>query len=190
MKWEEVKTPKQLLQYMSENIKYGFVDNQGNIYRTQDQEYFQNMHREKWRLSSPERLRKVKYGECLDVVELERDWFLQNGYSVKTFYIWFEFPFTNSYSIHTYLVYQENNKYYYFEYADALHRGIYSFNSLEELLKYQKQNHIESNKKRNPLGEEELKHIPIYEYEKPNYECTYSEFIDFILERGSEVLCI
>lgn len=187
MKYEDIKTPKELLFYMNENFSYGFVDKSGMIYDTSNMIAFQNACKEKWFLSSPSRLRKVKLGHCWDFVEFEREWFQSHGYSFQTFYIYFDFPYETSYSIHTYLIYQENGKYYYFEYSNLLNRGIYEFASLEEAIMHQKEKHIESNKRRNPVGEEERKRIHIYEYDNPPYHCSQDDFIDFIMNYGKEL---
>lgn len=187
MKYNEIKTPEQLLKYMSASIKYGFVDETEKEYGPWNNQEFQDACRTKWRLSNPERLIKVKYGHCWDQVELERDWFTNHGYKFKTFYIWFELPYGNSYSTHTYLVFEDNKKYYYFEHSDFNNRGIYEFDSYEDAINYQKEKHIEANKQRNPIDEEIIKHLHVYEYDKPIYGCTMSQFIDYILENAKEV---
>lgn len=182
MKYENVKTPEELLEFMNENIKYGLVDDTGKKYGPWDNEEFQYACQTKWRLSSPERLINVEYGHCWDQVELEREWFTNHGYKVKTFYIWFELPYNNPYFTHTYLIFENNNnKYYYFEHSDFNNRGIYEFESYEDAIDYQRKKHVEFNKQYNTVGEEELKHLCIYEYNKPIYNCTMNEFIDHIL---------
>ncbi len=187
MQYKDVKIPEQLLNYMDKNIKYGFVDDVGKEYVPSNNEKFQEACKTKWRLSSPNRLIKVKYGHCWDQIELERDWFEKHGYHFKTFYIWFEFPYDNSYSTHTYLVFENDGKYYYFEHSDFNNKGIYEFATYEEAINYQKEKFIEINKQRNPVGEEELKHLYIYEYDKPKYGLTMSEFIDYILANAKKV---
>lgn len=187
MEYKYIKTPEQLLLYMNENIKYGFVDSKGKKYGPWNNEEFQYNNRIKWKLSSPKRLLKVKFGHCYDQVELERDWLTKNGYCCKTFYIWFELPFINSYSTHTYLIYENDGKYYYFEHSDFNNRGIYSFDSIEDAINYQKNLYIESNKKRNHIDDEILQHLHIYEYDKPKYGCNMNEFINSILNNAKEV---
>ncbi len=187
MKYSDIKTPEQLLKYMDENIKYGFVDDSGKEYVPWNNLEFQEGCQTKWRLSSPKRLIKVGYGHCWDQVELERDWFKTHNYNFKTFYIWFELPYNNSYSTHTYLVFERNGKYYYFEHSDSNNRGIHEFESYQEAIHYQKEKHIEHNKQRNPINEEILSCLHIYEYDTPIYGCTMNEFIDAILENAKEV---
>lgn len=187
MKYNDVKTPEQLLKYMDENIKYGFVDDNGKEYGPWNNREFQEGCRTKWHLSSPERLIKVGYGHCWDQVELERNWFKTHNYNFKTFYIWFELPYDNSYSTHAYLVFEDDGKYYYFEHSDFNNRGIYEFETYQDAIDYQKEKHIENNKQRNPINEEILSCLHIYEYNKPIYGCTMNEFIDTILENAKEV---
>ena len=127
MKYNDIKTPEQLLKYMDENIKYGFVDDNEKIYGPWNNQEFQQGCQTNWRLSSPERLIKVRYGHCFDQVELERDWFNNHNYNFKTFYIMFELPFNNSYSMHTYLVFEKDGKYYYFEHSDFKNRGMHIY---------------------------------------------------------------
>ena len=187
MEYKDIKTPEQLLKYMIENIKYGFLDDNEKVYGLWDNQEFQEGCQTKWRLSSPERLIKVGYGHCWDQVELERDWFKKNNYNFKTLYIWFEFPYNNSYSTHTYLLFEKDGKYHYFEHSDFSNIGIHQFETYEEAINYQMEKHIEHNKQTNPVGDEELKHLHIYEYHHPIYGCTMNEFIDYILSNGKEI---
>lgn len=187
MKYSDIKTPEQLLKYMDDNVKYGFVDGDGNIYGPWDNQKFQEKCQTNWRLSSPKRLIKVGYGHCFDQVELERSWFKNNGYKFKTFYIWFELPYDNSYSTHTYLVFENNGKYYYFEHSDFDNRGIYEFEKEEDAVDYQREKHIISNRQRNLIDKEILSCLHVYEYDKPIYGCTMNEFIDKILKTAKEV---
>ncbi len=119
---------------MDENIKYGFVDDNGKEYGLWDNQEFQEGCQTKWHLSSPQRLIKVGYGHCWDQFELERDWFKTHNYNFKTFYIWFELPYDNSYSIHTYLIFENNGKYCYFEHSDFNNRGYMNLKLIKMLL--------------------------------------------------------
>lgn len=185
MKDEKINTPEELMAYMNENILYGFVDSKGKIYTPSDEKKFQNGCRNIWKLSSPERLKKVRYGHCWDQVEFEREWFLNHGYECKTFYIWFELDYDNPYSTHTYLIYKEDGKYKLFEHSDYQNRGIYEFDCYIEAVNYQKQKFIEYNK--NQIKENEMKHLTIYEYNRPKYNISMSEFIDYIMENGTKI---
>ena len=170
---------------MRQNIKYGFVDYDNVIY-TLDNENFGPLADEKWHLSSPERLLKDKYGMCWDQVELERDWFSKHNYNFKTYFIHFEYP-CHFYSTHTFLIYEDNNKWYCFENANEKYNGIYEFTNLEDALKYQKNINITENKKNYPVTEKELKLMHIYEYDKPTLEISEQDYIEYILNTGKEI---
>lgn len=186
MKYEEVKNPRELLEFMN-TIEYGFVDNDGNKYGSWNENEFEKNVLTKWRLSSPENLIKVNYGHCFDQVELERDWFTKNNYNFKTYYMMFQFDYPNDYSTHTFLVFEENNKWYIFEHSDYFERGIKEFNTLEEALKYKLLKHVEYNRQYNKIGKEELVHLHLYEYKQPLYNIDFNEFIDNILENGKDI---
>lgn len=186
MKYEEIRTPKELLEFM-DSIEYGFVDEDNHKYGSWNEEEFENNVTTKWHLSSPERLIKVGYGHCFDQVELERDWFTKHNYKFNTYYIMFLFDHPNDYSTHTFLIYEENNKWYLFEHSDFFDRGIHEFTSLNEALLYKMNRHIEYNRKYNKVEEEEISHLHIFEYAKPLINSTFTEFIDNIIESGKDV---
>ena len=75
----KIKTPEELLTFM-DCINYGFTDKDGINYT--DEQFEENVF-DKWYLSSPERLLKVKYGHCFDQVELEREWFTKKNYKIQ-----------------------------------------------------------------------------------------------------------
>lgn len=184
--YENIKTPQELLTYM-DNINYGFTDSTGNNYGSWDEKKFEENVFKKWTLSSPERLIKVKHGHCFDQVELERDWFTKHNYIIHTYYIMFVLPYENPYTTHTFLIYEENSKYYYFEHSDYYNRGIIEFDSLEEALLYRQRKQISSNKEQHNMTEEEISSLKIFEYSKPPYGITMDDFITLILKTGQEI---
>lgn len=186
MKYENVNSPNELMSFMN-SIEYGFVDSAGNKYGSWNEDEFEKNVQTKWHLSSPERLIEVGYGHCFDQVELERDWFSKHNYNYKTFYIMFLFDHPNDYSTHTFLVYEDNNKWYLFEHSDFYDRGIHEFNSLKDALIYKMNLHIEYNKKYNQVGEEEINHLRVFEYDKPISNLSFNDFIDFILDNGKDI---
>lgn len=184
--YQNIKTPAELLKYM-DNIQYGFTDKEGKNYGSWNEEEFEKEVFNKWFLSSPERLIKVKHGHCYDQVELERDWFIKHGYKVHTYYMMFLLPYENPYTTHTFLIYEKDNKYYYFEHSDYYHRGIYEFKSLNEALTFCRSNHLKSNKAQNNMTTEEMSSLKIFSYPKPKYNLKMNEFIDYILDNGQEI---
>lgn len=185
LEYENIKSPEELLLFMKSNIKYGFTDDDGNIYSTLTQDssiVFQNACRTKWKLSSPNRLLNQGYGHCWDQVELERYWFKNNNYEFKTIFIWFLLNYDNSYTTHTFLVYKDKDgKWCWFEHSDYKNRGIHKFDSYEECIKYQAKRHIDFNMEcGNEINKDILNCLRIYEYQQPRFGWNMSDFLNNI----------
>lgn len=185
--YNKINTPEELLDFMKNNIKYGFSDENGKVYGEWDSNSssdFQTNFSSKYRLLSPSNLIKNKYGVCWDQVELERDWFKRHNYECKTFFIWFYFKEKNNYITHTYLVYRDkiSNKYCYFENSDFKNMGIHEFDSYKDAIEYQRLKHISFNKEcGNIINDEILSHLEIYDFDAPKYGCSVDEYFSHIL---------
>ena len=188
MKYKDIINPTELLEFMDNNITYGFVDDNNKIYSSKNYNEFQEGCRTKWKLSSPERLLDKKYGHCFDQVELERDWFSKNNYKFKTFFGIFELDYENPYFTHTFLIYEDNNMFYTFEHADQNNRGIREYSSYENAINSQIKNLIKSNREYNNLKDEELSSLHIYEYDKLEYGISMYEFVDRIVNNKKNMV--
>ena len=71
-----IKTPQELLEYMSNNIKYGYLGKSKRVYHFEDVD-FNNDWKEEYILENPDELMINYYGNCWDQVEFEREWFLK-----------------------------------------------------------------------------------------------------------------
>lgn len=111
----EVKTPEGLLKWMSRNVRYGYITNKGNVsfdFDAMDEEY---------RLQNPESVIETKVGVCWDQAELERlifDIFEINNrcYHIET---------SPMQSTHTFIVFDKDEKSYWFENSFGKQRGIH-----------------------------------------------------------------
>lgn len=182
MQYKDINNPKELLTFMDE-IEYGFVTPDNKRIIGSGNDFDENIL--SWTLSSPKHLLETKLGHCFDQVELEREWFTNHNYPFKTYFLIFNLPYSNQGPTHTFLVYEENNKYYHFEHADGLNRGIHEFNTLKELLTTAYQNQI--NYAKAFLNEEELKTLSIYEYSKPPYNIDFISYIDYLTTNGKKI---
>lgn len=183
MKYEDVNTPEELLRFMQSNIHYGFVDDDDEIY-TPSMVDFNDKVLKYWHISKEDRLLSSGYGNCFDQVELERAWFQKNGYSYKTFFVWFELDYENPYVMHSYLVYENDGKFYYFENADDKNRGIKEFDTYLDAVEYQMKKHLILNNEIKPLAKNEIESIHVYEYNSIKENVDFYGFIDTILEEG------
>jgi len=183
MSFDEIKTPQELLKFM-DIIEYGFVSKDGIKYGSWDEEEFEKNVITKWHLESPEKLILNKYGHCFDQVELERAWFTKNNYKFHTYYIMFFLDYPNDYSTHTFLIYEENKKFYLFEHADYFNRGIHEFSTLELALQSEMQYHLNINSQYNPINEKIINSLHIYEYDNIPYDINFNDFINLILNQN------
>ena len=131
-------------------------------------------------MQSPKDLLKTLYGNCFDQVEFERDWFLKNGYEIKTIFEMVNLEYENNYPTHAFLVYRENNYWYWFENTDFNNRGIHKFNTLEELLNYQYNKYIELLKTFN-IKDSEIEKIVLTEFDKPKEHLFAEEYLEHVI---------
>lgn len=126
----ELETPDDLWRYMHETIKYGWTNKNGEF-----REYSDPRMLEEYYFHSPEETVERKSGLCGDQVLLEKMWF--DHKKIENHIVSFGFKDDEGKKIgggHTFLVYKENNKYYYFENAFAPCANIVEFDSFNELV--------------------------------------------------------
>ena len=136
-----------------------------------------------YQLQSVNDILQTRVGNCFDMVEFERKWFSSHGYQTKTFFEMVLLDYNNSYSMHTFLIYQENDSWFLFEFSDFMHRGIFKFSTLKELLKYQKNNYVTILKSQS-IKEKELEKMIVKEFRKPKSEITASQYLDYVLSEN------
>lgn len=167
MTYEEVKTPIELYRFMKENIKYGFFSSWDKKTHSRSEInndlLYEKLLFNTYSLQTPEEVLKRGYGICYDQVELERFFFETHGYDVKTYYT----PYHN----HAFLIYRDKNQYCIFERSIKKLNGIYSKNSLEEVLNYYK---------KMQLKDTNIDNIKFYEYQNVEFGCGIYDFIDLV----------
>lgn len=181
MKYEKINNPNELLNYM-DNIEYGFIAN--------DKRYVENDVNKNislWHLSSVEQTLNKQIGICYDQVELERDWFTKHNYEFKTYFLIFSLPYQNDGPTHTFLIYKDKEKYYYFEHSFEENKGIYSFNNLDDTLNFVYNSQLKYAKRYSKLNDKELKTLTMYEYNKPKDNVNFEDFIVGILEENLKI---
>lgn len=157
-------------------IEYGWIDKNNNIYKEVN-----NLFSDNYILQSPEQVIKNKVGVCWDQVELERELFEKKNIKFNTFFI---VHYDNDKCpTHTFLIYEENNKYYWFEHSWEKFKGIHEYKSELEALKDIKEKFIkyELNSKYNPMN------LCIYKYNKPKYGISCLEFYKHC-EKGENII--
>ncbi|MEG1306079.1 MAG: ASCH domain-containing protein, partial [Bacilli bacterium] len=161
--WNYYK-PEEILEMMND-IEYGWMDkNKKKQYNINDK--FSSLYL----LASPKETINNKVGVCFDQTEVERFYFKNSGYVFKTYFIiYYSQKVCPS---HTFLVYEEDNNYYWFEHAWKEYIGIHKYSNIDDLLidVRQKFSSKELNKNFN------INNLVIREYSKPKYGISVDEF--------------
>ena len=118
--------PQELLNKMAD-IEYGWMDKNFNIHKEN-----KSLFSDSYVLQSFEQISKNKFGICWDQVEYEREFFSDNKYKYETYFIvWYN---GDDCPTHTFLIYNQDTDWYWFENSWKINRGIHRYNSKNELL--------------------------------------------------------
>lgn len=156
------------------DIEYGFKDIYGN--NLINSEIWDTDFSNFYFLLSPEELLNSRCGVCWDQVELERKLFNDLNIDCDTYFIYIDDK--ENLPSHTFLVFQLNNKYYWFEHSWYDMKGIHEYNNLDTLLNDVKIKFIDSRK--NEINLELNYDTYIYKYNQPKYHITCDEFYSYI----------
>lgn len=157
------------------NIEYGWVDQNNQKHSVVDEFYSDN-----FRLQSPKEVIKNQIGVCWDQVELERYYFKGNDWNIKTYFL---VHYDNDKCpTHTFLTFEKNHKYYWFEHAWERFRGIHEYGSEKELLLDIRDKFIQYELNHNYVQS----NLHLYEYQRPKYHITTQEFYKHC-ENGKQI---
>lgn len=155
------------------DIEYGFKDLNGrNI--IDDADKWNSQFNDFYYLQDSSDLLKSKCGVCWDQVELERYLFSKTKYKFETYFIYLED--INKLPSHTFLIYEDNGKYYWFEHSWNKYKGIHEYLSKKELLEDVKNKFILDNKY---VGDNFI--FNMYLYNKPKSHIKCMEFYNYIV---------
>lgn len=147
------------------NIEYGWMDKNHNKHNNVDETYADH-----YILQSPDEIMKNKIGVCWDQVELERYYFKGNDWNVKTYFL--VHYDDDKCPTHTFLTFEKNNTYYWFEHSWERFRGIHTYQSLKELLFDIRDKFIKYELNNDYV----LENLILYEYKKPKYHISVESF--------------
>jgi len=129
---------------------------------------------EKYIVKTPVEILSKQKGVCYDIVELERKLFNDNNYKFKTYFAYSALPINDN-PTHTFLIFEENKKYYWFESSWNRYRGIHGpFVSYDHALSFVITHLISSSN---------WKHVFIKEYSEFNYRnMNLNQFGQYIID--------
>lgn len=160
---------------LMKNIEYGWIDKKGNKHFIVDENDSDN-----YILQSPTEVIKNKVGVCWDQVELERYYFKGNDWNIKTYFI--VHYDEDICPTHTFLTFEKNDEYYWFEHSWEQLRGIHKYNTIKELLLDIKKEFI-INELHNQYT---ASNLFLYEYKKPKHHLSTEEFFKHC-EQGMQI---
>ena len=183
---KSVKTPQQLMQFLNNNFEYGVVDNNGNKHCDSNSDIFQEVCNNQWKMRSVKQMLEDGVGHCYDQVEIERKWFEDNGYEVKTFWISaYQEGVENSGFSHTYLLFADGEKWLLFEHSDFANRGIFEFETVEAAIRWQAGKQVAFAEK--IVKSQQGYSVCIKQYQKPPIGVNMDQFLDFV-EKSTNVV--
>ncbi len=115
-----------------------------------------------------------KEGNCWEQVELERKLFSDLGVDTQSYFVSLSDE-SEHYQTHTFIVYQNNGKFIWFEHSWESYKGVYEYNSLKELLMDVKNKLILSF---SDISVGEV-YAFVYFYQKPNKRMKAPEFLNY-----------
>lgn len=173
-----IETPEDLMNYFQDNMKYGFIY-RGKVFTDREPDFQKNMDRF-YKLRRKEDFIKNKYGVCWDFCECEREFFEFSNIEHRCFFIESFISRKEGGPTHTLALYNKGNKWYWFEYAWQVYRGIHEYESVEQALK-------------DVLGKftafygRQLNQVRVYEFPKLSRRVNTFEFVEHCI-RSKRVL--
>ena len=175
LNYNDIDEPIELLEFMHKYIKNGFISKNNEIYNEQNYEIWPKNWQEQYILQ--DYIEVLNYGSatCWDQVELERQWFENHHYKYQTYFMWFDL--LKELPTHAFLIYEKENKYYWFENSFTPYKGIYEANTLEDMLKYVIKIFIKYTQKEYNITSKDYKYLEIFKYYKPKSHISAKDFI-------------
>ena len=153
-------------------LKLGYRDREGNFYAG-----FKNNFKELFYLQSPKQLAESKIGTCFEQVEYERDLISKMNVELRTYFI--NYPCDNYDMSHAFLIYKDNQKYYWLENAWVKYKGVHIYDSKEQLFLDVLTKFVAT------IPNGEFKKVRLYMYEKPRFGINYAKFLSNCISNRS-----
>lgn len=146
-----------------EKIDYGWIDKNGVKH-----EHLTGFS-ENYVLQRPEQVMANGVGVCWDQVELERYLFEQQNIKCETYFL-VHYDGKHNPS-HTFLTFEDNGKYIWFEHSYGRRKGIYWYESMGELLEDLKEKYLNDHR-----GNITADNLRLFKYDRPELGISSSDF--------------
>lgn len=129
--FNEINTLEELFDYMCKYMLYGWFNNKNEI-KLNTMEDFKN----EYIVSSNKKVLECLVGTCIEQVAFQKYWFDLKGIYNELYVIRRPPKAKGELGIHCFSIVYYNDKWYYFEHANAPRRGIYIFDTKDEAIDY------------------------------------------------------
>lgn len=170
--YSTIKTPNDLSRYMQENIEYKWMDQDGNLHDKITSDMYTT-----YSMMSPQEVIYHSAGICVDQVGLERDWFSLQKYYYEVLCI--QIFREDSAPGHSFLIYCDDNKWYWFENAWYTYCGIHCYDSRDSLISDIRSKFIDQNN----ILDSELEKLTIRPFPMYPIHSSYEQMDQFDLEK-------
>ena len=150
------------------NIKLGYRDKNGKWYIEPNKDF-----KEDYYLQRPKDVLNIKMGYVFDQVELERYLLDEIGIDCRSFFMLYSSS-ENEMS-HSFIVFKDNDKYYWLENAWLKYRGIHEYESKEDLLTDVVKKFIATIKDGN------INKLRLFQFDKPSFGINYVKYVKHCL---------
>lgn len=173
-----IESPQELMEFFEKNMKYGFVY-RGKVFTEFEPDFQKNMDK-LYKLRLGDDFIKNKYGVCWDFCELERAFFENANIQHKCYFIESTINKNEGGPTHTFALFKNKDKWFWFEYSWELERGIHEYKNPEAAL-------VDIVKKFKSFYNNQVHDIKVYETKKFTKrvdtfdfvaKCTHSKQID------------
>ncbi len=132
LSFDNLKNPRDLMDFMNININYGWVDVYGNKHINRLDGF-----RENYRINSLEEVLETGLGTCIEQAMMIKAFFDRMGidnrlYCHRSYET--EDNFDEEVRMHCFILFKHNDMWYHFEHANRPKRGIHRYKSIDEAL--------------------------------------------------------
>ena len=150
------------------NIKLGYRDKNGKCFIEPNKNF-----KEEYYLQSPKDVLNSKLGYVFDQVELER--YLLDELKIDCRSYFMVYSSSENEMSHAFIVFNDNDKYYWLENAWIKYKGIHEYESKEELLNDVVKKFVATIKDGN------VNKTRLYQFDKPSYGINYNKYVKHCL---------
>ena len=133
LKYENIKTPQELMIYMNMNIEYGWIDKEKNKHINSLDGFRKN-----YKIMTIKEMIETGLGTCIDQAKMIKNTLERLGYETKL-YCHRSYETEENYDLevrmHCFILFKSNNTWYHFEHSNRPKRGIHEYKTIEKALK-------------------------------------------------------